>query len=166
MNACCSRLLSLCAMCLKFVVMLGIAVRISHPFVFADWECVWEYPTRHDPSLYTVSRKVPFQRSAKACQCFLLKHSFYGFQGAKLCWLAGEMTKYREGAREGRGEKRQRVQIFKCGVLAVQIIGPSAARPQRRSLMFPFKWGEKIFEPVYSAGNHKRSGALTRAMHM
>lgn len=37
---------------------------------------------------------------------FLLQHSFYGFQGAKLRWLAGEMTKYRGGATEGRGRKK------------------------------------------------------------
>ncbi len=71
-----------------------------------------------------------------------------------------------KGEREGRGEHRQRVQILQCGVLHVTITGPSAARPQRRSLMLPFKSGVKTFEPVYSAGNHKRSGALTRAMHM
>lgn len=82
---------------------------------------------RHERSLYAASnaRKLPFEGAQQRASTFLLKHSFYGFQGAKLCWLAGEMTKYREGTRGGGG---QRVQIFQCGVSGVQIIGPCAAK--------------------------------------
>lgn len=91
------------------------------PCVLSLWRC-WElpceYPTLLSLQIENVSesfqqdigwvciphpcQKSPLWRSAKACQCFLLKHSFYGL-GNKACRLAGEMTKCCEGARKRRG---------------------------------------------------------------
>lgn len=69
---------------------------------------------RHERSLYAASnaRKLPFEGAQQRASTFLLKHSFYGFQGAKLCWLAGEMTKYREGTRGGGGAKGTNIPVW------------------------------------------------------
>lgn len=96
-----SRLLLLFTMCLKFVVVAWNAMRISRPSAFVHWECVWEYRTRRKPRLCIVSsaRKVPFEGAQRHASVFCY-NTVYGFQGARLYWLAGEMTEYRERGRK------------------------------------------------------------------
>lgn len=72
----------------------------------------------------------------------------------------------RRSTRGKGGRKAKGTNIPVWGPRAYRSLGPSAAKPQRRSLPLPHKLGEKIFEPVYSARNDKRSEALTRATHM
>lgn len=99
---------------------------------------------RHERSLYAASnaRKLPFEGAQQRASTFLLKHSFYGFQGAKLCWLAGEMTKYREGTRGGGGKGYKYSSV---GSAAYKSSDHVRQRPQRRSLMFPFICEEKKY---------------------
>lgn len=101
-------LLSFWAMCLKFVGMLGIAMRTSHPSMFVSWECVWEYPTRHEQTLCTVSntkKKSPL-KDCKDMPVFLL--------------VGKRNDKMQRKNKKERGEWK-RVQRFQCGVLGVQI---------------------------------------------